>query len=225
MISCSQMSPFRNWLTAACRKRSPSFVISVTIDDTAEDDRPDGPSVTRATSVLESAPAEDSDDALVGAAKADRARFSAIYGRYRLPVFRYLRACGESEDSAADLAAVTFERALNALPRYRSRGGGLAAWLFRIARNAALDEHRRRSRVGPDATDLMAASVPFAGPADSTEIRMAVNALPAIEREAVLLRYSAGLTAREIGPVIGKSAGATQKLIERALHTLKEELR
>ncbi|MBA3801031.1 MAG: hypothetical protein H0X18_18440, partial [Geodermatophilaceae bacterium] len=44
-------------------------------------------------------------------------------------------------------------------------------------------------------------------------------------REAVLLRYSAGLTAREIGPVIGKSAGATQKLIERALQILKEELR
>ena len=163
-LSADHPAPFRNWLTAACRKRSSSFVISVTIDDTAEDDRPDGPTVIRATSVIESAGAEDSDDALVGAAKAERARFSAIYGRYRLPVFRYLRARGETEDSAADLAAVTFERALRALPRYRSRGGGLAAWLFRIARNAALDEHRRRSRVGPDATDLMAASMPFPGP-------------------------------------------------------------
>jgi len=180
--------------------------------------------VIRATSVLEGAGAEDSDEALVNAAKADPAEFAAIYGRYRLPVFRYLRARGESEDSAADLAAVTFERALNALPRYRSRGGGLAAWLFRIARNAALDENKRRGRTGPGATVLVS-QVPTPGPADATEIRMAVNALPPIEREAVLLRYSAGLTAREIGPVIGKSAEATQKLIERALHTLKEELR
>jgi len=181
--------------------------------------------VIRATSVLEGAGAEDSDEALVNAAKADPAEFAAIYGRYRLPVFRYLRARGESEDSAADLAAVTFERALNALPRYRSRGGGLAAWLFRIARNAALDEQKRRGRIGPVATDLILSRLPTPGPADATEIRLAVNALPPVEREAVLLRYSAGLTAREIGPVIGKSAEATQKLIERALHTLKEELR
>ena len=179
----------------------------------------------RATSVLEGAGAEDSDEALVNAAKADPAEFAAIYGRYRLPVFRYLRARGETEDSAADLAAVTFERALRALPRYRSRGGGLAAWLFRIARNAALDEHKRRGRTGPGATDLAVSRVPTPGPADATEIRLAVNALPPVEREAVLLRYSAGLTSREIGAVIGKSAEATQKLIERALHTLKEDLR
>jgi len=181
--------------------------------------------VIRASPVLESARVEDSDEALVGAAKADPARFAAIYGRYRLPVFRYLRARGETEDGAADLTGATFERALRALPRYRSRGGGLAAWLLRIARNAALDEQKRRGRMEPGPTELMFARLPTPGPADATEIRMAVNALPPVEREAVLLRYSAGLTAREIGPVIGKSAGATQKLIERALHTLKEELR
>ncbi|MDQ3553426.1 MAG: RNA polymerase sigma factor [Chloroflexota bacterium] len=179
----------------------------------------------RATSVLESAGAEDSDEALVHAAKADPAEFAAIYGRYRLPIFRYLRARGETEDCAADLAAVTFERALRALPHYRSRGGGLAAWLFRIARNAALDEHKRRARSGPGATDLILSRLPTPGPADATEIRLAVNALPPVEREAVLLRYSAGLTSREIGAVIGKSAEATQKLIERALHILKEDLR
>jgi RNA polymerase sigma-70 factor (ECF subfamily) len=179
--------------------------------------------VIRATSVLEGARAEDSDEALVNAAKADPAEFAAIYGRYRLPVFRYLRARGETEDSAADLAAVTFERALRALPRYQPRGGGLAAWLFRIARNAALDEQKRRGRMG--AIDLAFSQVPTPGPADATEIRLAVNALPPVEREAVLLRYSAGLTSREIGAVIGKSAEATQKLIERALHTLKEDLR
>lgn len=79
--------------------------------------------------------------------------------------------------------------------------------------------------MGSGATDLAVSRVPTPGPADAMEIRLAVNALPPVGREAVLLRYSAGLTAREIGPVIGKSAGATQKLIERALHTLKGDLR
>lgn len=183
--------------------------------------------VSRAAFLVDGHAAESSDESLVREAKADRIQFAAIYTRYRLPVFRYLRACGESEDDAGDLAAVTFERALRALPRYRSRGGGLAAWLIRIARNAALDERKRRARLTPTsaASDKGSLSSSSPGPADATELRMAVDALPPVEREAVLLRYAAGLTAREIGPVIGKSAEASQKLIERALHTLKEDLR
>ena len=49
-----------------------------------------------------------------------------------------------------------------------------------------------------------------------------MRALPEPQRDALALRYSAGLTARQIGAVIGKSEEATQKLITRALSDLKE---
>ncbi len=49
-----------------------------------------------------------------------------------------------------------------------------------------------------------------------------LDQLPELQRECLLLRYGAGLTAREIGQVIGKSHEATQKLITRALAKLKE---
>ena len=70
------------------------------------------------------------------AAVADHAEFAVIYERYRLPVYRYLRALGLDDDAAADLTATTFERALRSLHSYRGSGGGLGAWLVRIRATA-----------------------------------------------------------------------------------------
>ena len=69
------------------------------------------------------------DDVLVASALAEPAAFSAIYERYWLAVYRYLRAQGADEDSAMDLTASTFERAISSLRGYRGHGGGLGAWL------------------------------------------------------------------------------------------------
>ncbi len=49
-----------------------------------------------------------------------------------------------------------------------------------------------------------------------------VARLPADQGEALLLRYASGLTAREIGFVIGKGEDAVQKHIERGLAALRE---
>ncbi|MCY7420018.1 MAG: sigma-70 family RNA polymerase sigma factor [Chloroflexi bacterium] len=121
------------------------------------------------------------------------------------------------------MTATTFERALRSLRTYRGSGGGLGAWLLRIARNAHLNERRRSVRL----THLDAAmDVP--GPGDggdrAVELLLLVARLPNATRDAIALRYTAGLTAAEIGRVLGKSPDAVQKLIERGLDSLKEAL-
>ena len=167
------------------------------------------------------------DEELVDRARADNAVFAELYVRHREAVFRYLRARTASDDEAVELAAVTFERAFAALPRYRARGGGFLAWLFRIARNATVDE-RRRPRPAPMPIDIVSST------GESPEARAlaveqrerlqyVVARLPGPQRDAVALRYGAGLTARETGLVIGKSEAATQKLISRALARLRED--
>ena len=70
--------------------------------------------------------------------------FEALYLRHRTAVYRYARSRSATDDDAADLTALTFERAFVAYGRYRESGGGVLAWLFRIARNAAIDEARHR---------------------------------------------------------------------------------
>ena len=176
------------------------------------------------------APVEDVDEQLALAARSDPDAFGQLYRRHRLAVFRYLSARTSTADDAEDLTAVTFERALTAIPRYRSRGGGVLAWLFRIARNAAIDAGRRRSTIPffADVEDRRASIAPERVALDNEErsnLRAAIDRLPPMQREAIRLRYAARLTARDIGAVIGKSDQATQKLLSRALVTIRENYR
>jgi RNA polymerase sigma-70 factor (ECF subfamily) len=175
-------------------------------------------------------PAFAEDETLALGARSDPTAFATLYGRHRDSVFRYLRARCTNDDDALDLTAVTFERALVAISRYRPLGAGFSAWLLRIARNAAID-HGRRRRAGPTTAALREAErQPAHDDPEATAIasdehrrlRDLVRALPEMQRDALALRYSAGLTARQIGVVIGKSEEATQKLITRALSDLKE---
>jgi RNA polymerase sigma-70 factor (ECF subfamily) len=175
-------------------------------------------------------PVSERDEELALAARSDPAAFGLLYSRHRLAVFRYLRIRTPSADDAAELTAVAFERALVAMPRYRPTGGGVLAWLLRIARNAAIDAGRRASAVPlvadiPDERGALAPEEIVLAKEARAALAAAVNRLPEIQREAIVLRYATRLTARQIGDVLGKSDQATQKLLSRALATIRETYR
>lgn len=170
------------------------------------------------------------DEELALAARTEPAAFGILYERHRLAVYRYLRTRSPSEDDAADLTAVAFERAFASISTYRARGGGVLAWLLRIARNAAIDAGRRSAPIplSADITDRRRSSSPEATAMDRerrSALVASVSRLPDVQRDAIALRYAAGLTAAEIGEVLGKSDQATQKLMSRALATLRKEYR
>jgi RNA polymerase sigma-70 factor (ECF subfamily) len=174
----------------------------------------------------------ESDDALAAVAATDRGAFETLYLRHRSELFRYARARTGDADAAADIVSTTFERALGSIGRYRPLGGGFRAWLFRIARNEVVDASRRRQTVARHAPAMQVAEATEAGPEDDLirleamgQIRALVARLPDTQRDAVLLRYAGGLSTREIALTLGRSEGATQKLITRALAALKEAYR
>lgn len=167
----------------------------------------------------------DRDDAeLARAATEDRAAFAVIYERHRTPVYRYLRARRASDADAQDLTAATFERAMGAIRRFRPAGGGMLAWLIRIARNAHSDALRSQRRRGDDLVSEHAETA-IAPSDDAVALRSLVEGLPTGQQEAIRLRFAAGLTAREIGNVLGMSEAAAQKQVERGLQALKEAYR
>ena len=172
----------------------------------------------------------DAGAGVTTAAASDRAAtLEALYAAHRRPVYRYLRSLTASDDEAGDLTATTFERAFVAIDRLRPEGSALA-WLLRIARNAAIDSARRRRPAMSldefaDLDQHGAGETPeeaFLERERTEELRNLVHALPEAQRHAVALRYAAGLSAREIGRVIGKSEAASQKLVQRALAALRE---
>lgn len=182
-----------------------------------------------------SAVTEEPDEEIAAAARTDPNAFELLYRRHHRSVFRFLRARTPSDDEAAELTAVVFERAIAAIGRYRPQGGGVIAWLFTIARNAVVDAERSRRR---HRSVIVPEPEPQTEPAASSsledsvlererlaELRDRVQRLPAIQRDALVLRYAGGLTAREIGGTLGKSEAATQKILSRALEVLRESYR
>lgn len=175
-------------------------------------------------------PAGERDKEIALAARSDPTAFGILYERHRLAVFRYLRTRTANEDDAADLTSLAFEKALIAMPRYRPAGGGFLAWILRIARNAAIDAGRRATTVplAEDLADVSSASTPEAAVLaieSRAALAAAVTRLPEVQREAIVLRYAARLTAKEIAAVIGKREEATQKLLTRAIATIRETYR
>ncbi len=96
----------------------------------------------------------DPDDALIAAALERRELFGELYDRYMPRVYRYLVTRTASPEEAADLTQAVFMKALDALPKYRTGQAPFAAWIFRIARNAATDAHRRRRPRSSIPTDV-----------------------------------------------------------------------
>lgn len=163
--------------------------------------------------------------------RLDATAFAQGFQQSRDGVFRYLRARCQTDDEAADLTAATFERAWRSRDRFRGDAGGYAPWVYQIARRLAIDAARKRSSArrglifwpptdtAPDPADLVLRDERDRILAD----RLA--SLPDVQREVILLRYAGGLTARQIGMVIGKREEATQRFITRALGRLKEAYR
>ena len=158
--------------------------------------------------------------------RLDPSMFGLIYERHRLAVFRYLRARTRNDEDAMDLAALTFERAFAGLGRFRRRDGGVQAWLLRIARNSAIDAHRRRrptvALAGADGQLGRIAIEADRVSGERENVLDLVDRLPGDLGDVLMLRYAAGLTAREIGVVVGRREGAVQKRIERGLAALRE---
>jgi RNA polymerase sigma-70 factor, ECF subfamily len=171
-------------------------------------------------------------DRLAVEARSDPQAFAPLYERHVDRVYRYLRARGANHDEAAELAALTFERALSHIDRYRPGRSGFVAWLLRIARNAFIDAARRQinKSVGLDQAAELASSgrspedIAIAAE-ERRRILSHVARLPDVQRDALALRFAGGLSSREIAAVIGKSEAATKKLLSRSLAALKEAMR
>ncbi len=93
---------------------------------------------------------DEAVERLVDAAKAgDPEAFGSLFDHYHGPVYRYVAARVGRPSDAEDLAQLVFVKALEALPRYESRGVPFGGWLFRLARNVVIDHVRTRREHAP----------------------------------------------------------------------------
>jgi RNA polymerase sigma factor (sigma-70 family) len=152
--------------------------------------------------------------------------FERLYRSSRDDVYAYAAGLLRDRTAAEDVTAAAFERAYRKRSRFNAERGSARAWLFGIARNAALDELRRRGRQAELSRDPVdAASVPDRGDQRS-ELRLvldgALGKLEARERELIALKFFAGLSNAEIGRVTGTSASNAGTKLHRTMDKLRE---
>ena len=144
-----------------------------------------------------------------------------VYADHREGVFRYLRRIVGGTDVARDLTQEVFLRVSRAgVPD--APGNERRAWVFRIARNLALN-HVRDGRRRPVLVTLVQAAVP-ATQELSAALHAAIAALPDEDRDIFLLRESAGLSYQEIATACELTTVLVRSRLHRARQTLRGTL-
>lgn len=166
-------------------------------------------------------------------------RFGELVNRYQTQIVNYVcRMLGNYED-AVDLSQDVFLKAYSALGSYRPQYP-FPAWLFRIARNAAIDEIRKRrlatvSLDAPvefeDGSAGRQVESPGLDPQDSylglefaDRMSAAIDELPEKYREPIVLRHAADLSYEEIAEALELPIGTVKTRIFRARDALRRSL-
>lgn len=173
-------------------------------------------------------PADPSDAALLARLRGgDAQALDALLERYWPAVFAYVLRRTGSRDAAADVAQDVFCRFWERRAGWRP-GGSVRGLLFRIARNTAVSQHRRRrarERATLGFAELYVQRAPAPLPAERAELRAAleraVAALPARRREVFQLRMVDDLSYDEISVVMGISKQTVANQLSHALAALR----
>ena len=159
--------------------------------------------------------------------------FEELYRDHLRDVYSYCYYRIGNHHDAEDLTEQTFLQAYRHFERARRESDGrpLRPWLIRIAHNLAANYHRDRSRRPTAALDNVepvehphGTERVVEGRERMREVMAGLDRLSEDRREALIMRFSLGMSNREIARALGRSDGATKVLIHRAIKQLEEEL-
>lgn len=173
----------------------------------------------------------DDDKELVRQAQAGNVEaFSYLYDRHAPAIYRYLAAHLPDRLDAEDLTGEVFLRTWQVIPDFRERGVPFLAFLFRVARNAMIDYHRKANRTRMSISGELEAVLKDdnPGPAELTssreehqEVLQVLSQLHEDYQEVLVLRFLSELSVKETAKVMKRSQGSIRVLQHRALASLR----
>lgn len=152
------------------------------------------------------------------------------FDRYYPAVFKYFRYRGADSDTANDLTAAVFERALAKIKTFDPGKAGFNTWIFTIAHNLNINHWKAQTR-----SQVVSIGQGFPGsdpqPEDAiiqregiTALLTALSELNEREREVVGLKFSGALTNRQIAGLVNLTASNVGVILYRALHKMRLDL-
>lgn len=161
-------------------------------------------------------------------ADGDAKAFDQLYARHRGGLYRYFRRQVNDEATANDLYQGVWEKIIRARKKYRS-SAAFTAWMYRIAHNHLVDHYRSGKPVTDTEMDTLADQHPEPGQAaiDGQQwkhLQENIAALPAEQRNTLLLKLETGLKMEEIATVTGTSRETVKSRLRYAVNKLKRSV-
>jgi RNA polymerase sigma-70 factor (ECF subfamily) len=199
------------------------------------------PGFTRAIiRAMESSPAgKPGDEELVALAqKGDDHAFEELIQRHQQKAYRIAFDFARDREEAKDLSQEAFLRAYTHLSNFDGRSG-FYTWFYRILVNVCLDYRRRRKRTAAEefneaVENQVEPSYTPSNPISpdqrviagqfSQKVGEALEALPAKQRTAFILKNHQGLSIREIAEIMQTAEGTVKVHLHRAVSALRASL-
>jgi RNA polymerase sigma-70 factor, ECF subfamily len=170
-------------------------------------------------------PAQTDERLLVEAAQKDPGHFGDLYDIHFETVYAFIARRVGHRETAEDLTADVFHKALASLRSFEWRGVPFAAWLRRIAANAIADRSKRAGReLSSDDPPEISSKPRLEQAEDAARLFRLVNGLAEDQRTVIAMRFAEEKSIREIAKHMGKSEGAVKQLQFRGLQNLRAKL-
>jgi len=163
------------------------------------------------------------------AQQRDHEAFAQLYEEHFDRIYRYITLRIGDEMEAEDLTQQVFLNALRSISSFRWKGIPFSAWLFRIARNQAVDYLRKKKRTAAPLDESLASSgdspqLAAERKLDIERLLSATKQLTEAQREVISLRFTSELSIAQVAEVMGKSQGAVKALQHSAIVALRKAL-
>ena len=160
------------------------------------------------------------------------AQLAVLFERHHRPLFRYFVSMNRDREAAEDLVQDVFFRIL----RYRASynpAQSFTAWMYQIARNAGLDQVRKRKAEVVDIDTFADRRAELVSAAPGPEERLsrvqdlallqrALDRLPEDKREILVLSRFQGMKHEEIAEILGCEVGTVKVRVYRAIRALEQ---
>jgi len=173
----------------------------------------------------------DEREIIQRAVAGDAHAFAHLYRAYLDRIYRYVYYRVGSIQEAEDLTEAVFMNAWKAIGGYQQKGRPFQAWLYRIASNAIVDNHRARRWIDPSTPSEELPTGEEASPEvavlaseDTEALRSGIRSLPEEAQQVIVLRFIEGFSHAQVADILGKTEGACRVIQHRALSALREHL-
>ena len=159
-----------------------------------------------------------------------REAYTVLYEQFMPKIYRYITFRIRDENMAQELTSMVFEKALTKFDSFNPQKASFSTWIFTIARNTVIDHYRgykKHEDIVPDVETKTTAQYP--SPEDEViktentrRLRTFLSRLNKREQEAIALKYSNGMSNREIGEVLNLTETNVGSILCRTIGKLRK---